>query len=44
MGVFCDGVVPVGSVVAMVPGVVYARTQYQHMKNYPSESPLLESP
>jgi len=35
LGVFLQGQAPPGSIVAIVPGLAYARTQYTHMPNYP---------
>jgi hypothetical protein len=35
LGLFVDGEVPVGSVVAVLPGVTYTSTQLTRMPNYP---------
>jgi hypothetical protein len=35
LGLFIDGEVPVGSVVAVLPGVIYTSTQLTRMPNYP---------
>ncbi len=35
LGLFVQGSVPAGGVVAILPGVVYARTQLPRMPNFP---------
>lgn len=35
LGVFLEGQACTGSVVSLVPGVFYLRTQYRHMPNFP---------